>query len=194
MTMVMLPWVAQSPETSTTQGGTDNYHWSFSVATYGTQCSTDQYNTDAGDGLKSDCATHVTTNAVTSAYYPLLDDNTQTCSGGTCVYRDAWAQALAKAFGSGTCAVPYFSTASCHFYDMDNEIEIWGSTHFDVHPNPSGYDELANIYLTEAPKLKTWDPQAVRFGPVTCCWWFYWNGANGTTRLRTVARTLCRGG
>ncbi|MGO9940926.1 MAG: glycoside hydrolase family 44 protein [Terracidiphilus sp.] len=182
MTMVMLPWVAQSPETSTTQGGTDNYHWSFSVATYGTQCSTDQYNTDAGDGLKSDCATHVTTNAVTSAYYPLLDDNTQTCSGGTCVYRDAWAQALATAFGSGTCSVPYFSTASCHFYDMDNEIEIWGSTHFDVHPDPSGYDELANVYLTEAPKLKTWDPQAVRFGPVTCCWWFYWNGANNNDK------------
>lgn len=28
MTMVMLPWVALSSETSTTQGGTDNYHWS----------------------------------------------------------------------------------------------------------------------------------------------------------------------
>jgi len=182
MTMAMLPWVAQSPETSTTQGGTDNYHWSFSVATFGTQCSTDTYNTDAGDGLKSDCKTPVTTNAVTSAYYPLLDDNTQSCSGGTCVYRDAWAQALATAFGSGTCAVPYFSITSCHFYDMDNEIEIWGSTHFDIHPTPSGYDELANVYLTEAPKLKTWDPQAVRFGPVTCCWWFYWNGANNNDK------------
>ncbi len=184
MTMAMLPWVAQSPENSTTQGGTDNYHWSFSVATYGAQCKTDPYNTDAGNGQKPDCSTQLTAtaNSIASTYVPLLDDNTQTCSGGTCVYRDAWAQALATAFGSGTCAVPYFSTASCHFYDMDNEIEIWGSTHFDVHPNPSGYDELANVYLTEAPKLKTWDPQAVRFGPVTCCWWFYWNGANGNDK------------
>ncbi|HUB29246.1 MAG TPA: glycoside hydrolase family 44 protein [Terracidiphilus sp.] len=182
MTMVMLPWVAQSPETSTTQGGTDNYHWSYSVASFGAQCSTDTYNTDAGDGLKSDCSTPVTTSAVTSAYDPLLDDNTQSCSGSTCVYRNAWAQALATAFGSGTCAVPYFSSTSCHFYDMDNEMEIWGSTHRDVHPNPSGYDELANDFLTEAPKLQTWDPQAVRFGPVTCCWWYYWNGANNNDK------------
>lgn len=37
MAMVMLPWVAQSPETSTTQGGTDNYHWSYSVGSFGPQ-------------------------------------------------------------------------------------------------------------------------------------------------------------
>jgi fibronectin type 3 domain-containing protein len=182
ITMVMLPWVAQSPETSTTQGGTDNYHWSYSVATFGAQCSVDPYNTDAGNGLKTDCATPVTTNAVTSAYFPLLDDTTQTCSGSTCVYRNAWAAALATAFGSGTCAIPYSSVTSCHFYDMDNEIDIWGSTHRDVHPTPSGYDELANTYWTEATKLKTWDPQAVRFGPVSCCWWFYWNGANNNDK------------
>jgi len=182
MTMVMLPWVAQSAETSVTQGETDNYHWSFSVATFGAQCSTDYWNSDAGNGLEPDCSTRVTTNAVTTAYYPLLDDHTQTCPGATCVYRSDWAAALATAFGNGTCPIPYSNITSCHFYDMDNEIEIWGSTHFDVHPNPAGYDELANVYLTEAPKLKTWDPQAVRFGPITCCWWFYWNGANGNDK------------
>jgi len=182
MTMVMLPWVAQSAETSTTQGGQDNYHWSYSVATYGAQCSTDYWNSDAGNGLKPDCSTRVTNNAVTTAYYPLLDDNTQTCSATTCVYRNAWAAALASAFGNGTCSIPYSSINSCHFYDMDNEIDIWGGTHVDIHPNPSGYDELANVYVTEAGKLKTWDPQAVRFGPVSCCWWYYWNGANGNDK------------
>jgi hypothetical protein len=182
MTMVMLPWVAQSAETSTTQGGTDNYHWSYSVATFGPQCSTDYWNSDAGNGLKADCSTRVTTNAVTTAYVPLLDDNTQSCSATSCVYRDAWAQALANAFGTDTCSIPYSSIASCHFYDMDNEVEIWGSTHVDIHPDPSGYDELADTYLTEATKLKTWDPAAVRFGPVTCCWWFYWNGANNNDK------------
>src|SRR5580698_8573640 len=36
MTMVMLPWVAQTAETSTQQGGaSNNDHWSFSVAKYG---------------------------------------------------------------------------------------------------------------------------------------------------------------
>ena len=182
MTMVMLPWAAQSAETSVTQGGQDNYHWSYSVATFGAQCSTDSWNVDAGDGLKTDCSTPVTTSAATTAYYPLLDDATQTCSASTCVYRDAWAKALAAAFGSGTCPVPYSTISSCHFYDMDNEMEIWGSTHRDIHPLPSGYDELASVYLAEATRLKAWDPQAVRFGPVTCGWWFYWNGANGNDK------------
>jgi hypothetical protein len=182
MTMVMLPWVAQSAETSVTQGGTDNYHWSYSVATFGAQCSTDYYNSDAGDGLQPDCTTPVTTNAVTTAYFPLLDSNSQTCTASTCVYRNTWAAALAKAFGKGTCAIPYSTITSCHFYDMDNEIEIWGSTHVDIHPAPAGYNELANVYLTEATNLKKWDPQAVRLGPITCCWWFYWNGANGNDK------------
>jgi Glycoside hydrolase family 44/Fibronectin type III domain len=170
MTMVMLPWVAQSPETSTTQGGSDNYHWSYSVATFGAQCSVDQYNIDAGDGLKTDCATPVTTSPVTTAYFPLLDQP-GTSDPPNSLYRNQWAAALATAFGSAP-----------HFYDMDNEIDIWGGTHVDIHPNPSGYDELAATYETEAVNLKTWDPQAIRLGPVSCCWWFYWNGANGNDK------------
>jgi hypothetical protein len=168
-TMNMLGWVAQSAENGT------NGHWSFSVATYGPQCSVDPYNSDAGDGLETDCQTPVTTSAVTKAYYQMLDDSTQSCPAGNCVYRQPWAQALAGAFSSGTCAVPYSSITSCHFYDMDNEVDIWSGTHLDVHPVASGYDELANLYESEAGSLKTWDPAAVRFGPVSCCWWFYWN-------------------
>jgi GPI mannosyltransferase 3 len=171
MTMVMLPWVAQSPETSTTQGGTNNYHWSYSVGTFGPQCSVDPYNPDAGDGLQTDCATAVTTNAETSAYYPLLDDNSQSCASGNCVYRNTWAAALATAFGSAP-----------HFYDMDNEIEIWGSTHRDVHPLPTAYDEMRDTFIAESTALKGWDPAAIRFGPITCCWWFYWNGANNNDK------------
>jgi hypothetical protein len=175
-TMPMLNWVAKSAENGT------NGHWSYSVATYGKQCSADQWNADAGNGLETDCNTPVTTAAVTTAYYPLLDTTGSTCSGGTCYYRDAWAKALATAFGTATCPIPQTNITSCHFYDMDNEMDIWGGTHRDVHPKPAGYDELANVYETEAANLKKWDPAAVRFGPVTCCWWFYWNGANGNDK------------
>ena len=180
MTMPMLDWVAQSAENGA------NGHWSFSVGIYGTQCSVDPYNTDAGDGLKTDCQTPVTTSAVTTAYYPLVDTAAE-CPGGTtdgttCIDRETWAHALKAAFTSNTCAVPNTTITSCHFYDMDNEVDIWGGTHRDVHPNPSGYDELAGVYETEAANLKTWDPAAVRFGPVSCCWYFYWAPANGTDR------------
>ena len=185
MTMVMLPWVAQSPETSVTQGGTDNYHWTFSVSKDGAQCGVDQYNTDAGNGIiagTAGCGNTPTTYLVATAadinraYFPLLDNHTQTCpSGTTCVYRDAWAAALTTAFGSGSCPIPNSSLTSCHFYDMDNEIDIWGGTHRDIHPQQSGYNELRDTFLNEARLLKTWDSSAIRLGPVSCCWYFYWN-------------------
>jgi len=159
MTMPMLPWVAKTAEES------GNGHWSFSVAEYGAQCRVDPYNTDAGNGVETDCVTDLTANP-NDAYWPLLDQPGTNDPPGS-VYRKPWASALAKAFG-----------ASPHFYNMDNEIEIWGSTHRDVHPNPSAYDELRDTYLAEARALKGWDAKAMRFGPVTCCWWFYWNGAN----------------
>jgi hypothetical protein len=176
MTMVMLQWVAQSPETSTQQGGSSNNdHWSFSVAKYGAQCSADQYNTDAGDGLKADCSTQLTADP-NDAYFPLLDQS-GTGDPANSVYRKPWAQAMASAFGS---SIP-------HFYDMDNEIDIWGGTHFDIHPLQSGYRELRDTYLLEAANLKAWDPAAIRLGPVSCCWYFYWNLNSSTDNKSTHA-------
>jgi len=175
-TMAMMDWVAKASG------------WSFPVKTYGAQCSVDSNNTDAGNGQKTDCKTPVTTSAVTTAYYPLVD-TAQECPSGstdgtTCIDRENWAKALAAAFNtsSATCPVPYSPMTSCHFYDMDNEPDIWSGTHRDVHPASAGYDELANLYEKEATNLKTWDPAAVRFGPVFCCWWYYWNGANGADK------------
>ncbi len=163
MTMVMLPWVAKSAENGS------NGHWSFSVAKYGSQCGVDPFNTDAGDGLKTDCSTTLTPNP-NDANVPLVDQPGTSDPPGS-VYRNQWAAALASAFGSGP-----------HFYNMDNEIDIWGSTHRDVHPNPTAYNEMRDTFVTEARKLKGWDAKAMRFGPVSCCWWFYWNGANGSDK------------
>ena len=175
-TMPLMSWVAQSASNGS------NGHWSYSVAAFGKQCSADPSNSDAGNGMQTDCKTPVTSSAVTSAYFPLLDDSSQACPTGNCVYRDAWAKALSAAFGSAKCNLPYSTITSCHFYDMDNEMDIWNGVHRDVHPAPSGYDELANLFESGARNLKTWDPEAVRFGPVICCWWFYWNGANSSDK------------
>jgi hypothetical protein len=158
MTMVMLPWVAKSSG------------WSFSVAKYGPQCAADPYNSDAGDGVMPDCQTDITGNDPTEANVELKDSPQNGDPPGT-VYRNQWAAALAAAFGSAP-----------HFYNMDNEIDIWSGTHRDVHPNPSAYDEMRDTYFAEAGALKGWDPSAIRFGPVSCCWWFYWNGANNNDK------------
>jgi len=167
-TMPTLGWVAKESENST------NRNWSYSVARYGSQCKTDPGNSDAGNGQKPDCSTRVTTGPVTDAYYPLVDTAAD-CTTGNCLYRNEWAAALATAFGSGTCNVPYTQITSCHFYDMDNEPEIWDGSHSDVHPDHPGYTELSNLFETEGTALKAWDPSAVRFGPITCCWNFLWS-------------------
>ena len=162
-TMPTLGWVAR---------GTGN--WSYSVKKYGAQCKADPSNFDAGDGQQTDCKTRVTTGPVTDAYFPLVDTASD-CTTGNCLYRDEWAKALATAFGSGTCNVPYSPITTCHFYDMDNEPEIWDGPHGDVHPDHPGYTELSNLFETEGAALKTWDPSAVRFGPITCCWNYLWS-------------------
>ena len=161
VTIGMLPWVAK-----------DQTSYSFSVAKYGAQCSTDPYNSDAGNGVESNCSTNVTGNNPTDADVSLLDGPPAGGDPAGSVYRNQWLAALAPTFGNN----------QPHFYDMDNEIDIWGSTHRDVHPNPSGYNEMRDTFLDVARGVKTWDPQAVRFGPVSCCWWFYWNGANGNDK------------
>jgi hypothetical protein len=163
MTMPMLPWVANTAENGT------NGHWSFSVAKYGTQCAADPYNTDAGDGVKTDCKTQLTANP-NDANVPLLDQPGTNDPPGS-VYRTQWTAALAAAFGSAP-----------HFYNLDNEIDIWGGTHRDVHPNPTAYNEMRDTFLAESRALKGWDPKAIRLGPVSCCWWFYWNGANNNDK------------
>ncbi len=162
-TMPMLGWVARESLNGS------NHNWSFSVATYGAQCQTDPYNSDAGDGLVagstgscSNSTAPVTTKASTNAYYPLVDTSSD-CTTGNCLFRNEWTAALSSAFGSGTCNVPYTQITSCHFYDMDNEPEIWDGPHRDIHPTHPGYTELSSLFEKEGTALKTWDPECGSF-------------------------------
>ncbi len=169
MTMAMVDWVSKGSNANGTGNG---QLYSFSVRKYGAQCTTRPDQSDAGNGVAANCQTNITGNDPHDAYVPLLDTATTPCPANMSpctgfVNRQDWTTALAAAFGS-----------SQHFYDMDNEVDIWGGTHRDMHPNPTGYEEWRDVYLKQARNVKTWDPAAVRLGPVSCCWWFYWNGAN----------------
>jgi fibronectin type 3 domain-containing protein len=161
MTIGMLPWAAK-----------DASSYSFSVSKYGAQCATNPFSADDGNGVKTDCSTNVTGNDPHDANIALLDGPPASGDPAGSVYRNEWVSALSSAYPA----------TRPHFYDMDNEVDIWGSTHRDAHPAPSGYNELRDTYLRIAAGMRTWDPQAVRFGPVSCCWWFYWNGANGNDK------------
>ena len=40
------------------------------------------------------------------------------------------------------------------FIAMDNEPELWGTTHYDVHPACSTYEEILDKYLTYATAVR----------------------------------------
>lgn len=65
------------------------------------------------------------------------------------------------------------------FIAMDNEPELWGHTHFDVHPDCPTYEEILDTYLAYASALRAVAPDAELTGPVMCCWYDYWRIAPG---------------
>jgi hypothetical protein len=62
---------------------------------------------------------------------------------------------------------------------MDNEPELWGYTHYDVHPECTTYQEILEKYIDYATVVREVAPQVEIAGPVTCCWYYYWNSAAG---------------
>lgn len=65
------------------------------------------------------------------------------------------------------------------FFAMDNEPDLWGFTHYDVHPKCATYEEILSKYLEYATAVRAAAPDAELLGPVSCCWYFYWNSPAG---------------
>lgn len=65
------------------------------------------------------------------------------------------------------------------FVAMDNEPELWGVTHYDVHPDCTTYQEILDKYLAYSAAVHSVAPKAELTGPVTCCWYYYWESAAG---------------
>ncbi|HVF33949.1 MAG TPA: glycoside hydrolase family 44 protein, partial [Candidatus Saccharimonadia bacterium] len=55
-------------------------------------------------------------------------------------------------------------------YALDNEPGLWRSTHRDVHPDPSNYDEIWTRSRDFAIAIKQQDPGAQTWGPVPWGW------------------------
>jgi hypothetical protein len=149
-----LPWVAR-----------DTTSYSFSVAKYGPQQSVNPYNNDKGNGLTPGgqrVTNDVTDASVPSRPQPRAGDPTNA------VYQSEWLLAIAAQFRSVTPNV-------LPFLAIDNEPELWGDTHRDVHPAPATYDELYEQFTNYASMVRTYAPGALIFGPVSSGWWFYWN-------------------
>ena len=103
------------------------------------------------------------------------------------VYEDEWVHHLVSRFGSGSKGVRYFA--------MDNEPDIWSSTHTDVHPVRMGYADMVQNFEEYSTAIKTVDPASLVAGPDLCCWTslFYSDLDRGSDNFRTHADRTAHG-
>jgi hypothetical protein len=73
-------------------------------------------------------------------------------------YQKTWMQHLLSTHGAA-------SQDGVQFYELDNEPTLWRSTHYDIHPNPTGYDELLNLSQNYAAMIKSSDTGTKILGP-----------------------------
>ena len=64
------------------------------------------------------------------------------------------------------------------FYMLDNEPDLWSSTHSEIHPSPATYAELVQKNVDFATGIKSVAPNAIVFGPVDYGWAGYANLQN----------------
>ena len=111
-----------------------------------------------------------------------------TLAGGV-VYQDEWIAHLKKTFGPAT-------GGGVQFYAMDNEPDLWDSTHTDIHPTRMGYDDVLSHFLGYASATKAVDPAAYVTGPVSWGWTGYNYSAldRGDDNFHTHADRTAHGG
>jgi hypothetical protein len=87
-------------------------------------------------------------------------------TGDAFVYQDEFVHWLEDEFpGARTDALRTI------FYDLDNEPDLWSSTHARIHPEPVRYDELIAANLEYAGAIKDVAPEAKVFGFVSYGWY-----------------------
>jgi hypothetical protein len=124
------------------------YFAGFSVARYGAQQSTDPYDPDAGNGNHTDGS-------------PITGNDPHDTSGEVdAQFQRGWVAHFQSTFGNAT-------SGGVKFYSLDNEVMLWNSTHRDVHPNPTTYDETWANATSYGGAIKQQDPGALVTGPVT---------------------------
>lgn len=67
---------------------------------------------------------------------------------------------------------PYGQTDSTRpiWFSLDNEPDLWSSTHAEVHPNPVTYAELLQDSIAYSEAIKSVEPNSLVFGAVNYGW------------------------
>ena len=155
ITLPLSGWVAKDPANGDFGG------CGFSTAKYGPQQSTDPYNPSrayCGNGIAPDGS------------FIVGNDPADTSIVAPPAFAAEWVQHLKTTFGSA-------GSTGVRFYNLDNEPDLWNSTHRDVHPEPLSYDELRQRTEDYAAAVKAVDPAAQLLGPVSFGWSGYFYSA-----------------
>jgi len=87
-------------------------------------------------------------------------------------YDTQWIAHLYQVFGQNAVTL----------FQLDNEPELWDSTHRDVHPNPISYDITWNFTSAYSIAVKQQYPTVKIFGPICWGWCSYvYSNADGCT-------------
>jgi hypothetical protein len=105
------------------------------------------------------------------------------------VYQDEWVHHLVRQFGPTPASGPFYFT-------MDNEPDLWSTTHTDVHPVRMGYDAMSGTFVEYATAVKAVDPSARILGPDLWGWTslFYSDLDRGSDNFATHADRRAHGG
>jgi len=128
----------------------DTVSYAFPVSEHGAQRNHDPYLPDAGDGVGVDG----------TPLRPGHPARTSVPAPPEMIGR--WVSAIvAKDARRGR---------SVGMYILDNEPALWNSTHRDVHPEPTTYDELLERTIAYGTAVRRADPGAVIAGPAEWGW------------------------
>jgi hypothetical protein len=141
------------------------YDCGFKVSVYGAQQSTDPWDADCGNGVRTS-GSDITGNA------------TDTSIAITPDFVRGWISHLTGRYGAA-------ASGGVAYYNLDNEPMLWNSTHRDVHPQPTTYDEMKTRTFAYAAAIKAADSSAKTLGPVLWGWCAYFYSAKDGCSLGT---------
>jgi hypothetical protein len=150
ITLPMTGWVAKRRPPNDSHP----YDCGFQVSRYGSQTSVDPWDTNCGNGIKSN-GTNVTGNNPT---------DTSVAVGPS--FSQDWMRHLIANYGKA-------NAGGVKFYALDNEPELWRHTHRDIRPQPLGYDELRDRTWQYGAAVKAVDAGAKVLGPASWGWTAY---------------------
>lgn len=154
-TLLTIPMIGWTPKRRVEN---HPYDCGFSVSKYGAQESVDPYDTNCGNGNWPG-GTPITPTSPLSTSKVITESFVQD-----------WMNHLIGRYGTAT-------TGGVKFYNLDNEPMLWNSTHRDVHPQPTSYDEMRDRTYQYAAAIKAVDPNAQTLGPVLWGWTAYFYSA-----------------